>query len=271
MDDLGDMIQIERRMTAVHSVKQVVSAIWALARAQQPLVEQAAAGLSAYLDQVDAVVDALAGAPRPPRGHPAATISVVIGPERPWCGAMPRQVLAQVPREGPIGLVGARLAEAAESDASLQARLAFALPGAVTPEDAEPVARRVAEQLLQRAAPPSVRLFYPAEGGALLRPVMLLGGERERRYGAPSTLSPWSDVLRAAVFEAVTGRLAVVVLEALRSEVRARVVAAEQAKRACDARLAELELRWRVERQEQITAEILEVVSGHRAAQGRQR
>ena len=102
----------------------------------------------------------------------------------------------------------------------------------------------------------------------MLRRAVLLGGARARRYDAPSTLSPWEDVLRAAVFEAVTSRLAVGAVEALRSEVVARVAAADQARTAAERELDELQQAWRVARQEQITSELVELVAGRAALLG---
>lgn len=94
---------------------------------------------------------------------------------------------------------------------------------------------------------------------------MLLGGQRARLVTSPPTLSPWEDVLRAAVFEAVTGRLTVGAVEALRSEVQGRLTAADQARTAAERQLDELKQQWRVARQEQITTELLEIVAGRAA------
>ena len=262
-----DLAALERRMGAVAAVHQVVNAVWALARAQLPLVEAAAADAVAWLTEVEQVVARLAGPPRPPPPN-ARTLSVLLGPERAWCGSLPRELLAQLPSEGELGLVGRRLHELAATDERLSGRVRFKLPGAVSPEDAPGVARAVAEALLAELDVAHVEVFHPVKGGRSLARTVLLGGQRERRHRGPATLSPWDEVMRAAVFEAVTGRLGVAVVEALYSEVYARLAAAEQAKRAAARRLDELKAGWRTARQEQITNELLELVAGRAAMLG---
>lgn len=262
--DDRDLTALERRISAVSAVRQVVDAIWALGRAQLPKVEAASGDVVAYLEEVEAVVARLAGPPAPPPAH-AHTLSVVMGPERAWCGSLPRELLSQLPAHGELGLVGHRLLELAAEDPALRARVRFALPGAVSPEDAAHVARTVAEQLLSQLDAARIELLHPVRGGRTFTRSVLLGGAREPRMAAPATLSPREDALRAAVFEAVTSRLAVGAIEALRSEVAARVAAADQARTAAARELETLQQDWRVARQEQITSELVELVAGRAA------
>lgn len=260
----GDLHDLERRIDAVGAVHHVVQAIWALARAQLPRVEEAAAEASTYLDWVNQIVDRLAGAPRsgPARGW----LCVLMGPERPFCGALARQILLQAPKEGALGLVGSRLAELAALDPALTARIRFSLPGAVSHEEHEAVGQAVAEAVLRHGAGMQVEVLHPRGGGTMLHRVVLLSGEREPAWNPPETYSAYAEVLGAAVAEAVAGRLAIGAIEALRSEVRARVLAADAARRACEARLEELNQDWRVARQDQITNELIEVIAGRAAA-----
>jgi F-type H+-transporting ATPase subunit gamma len=262
--DEKDLSSLERRMDAVAAVRQVVNAIWALARAQLPHVEEASAEVVAYLEQVEAVVSRLAGPPRPPAST-ARSLVVLMGPERAWCGSLPRELLAQLPEDAELGLVGRRLQEVVAEAPPLRARVRFALPGATSPEDATQVALAVAERLLAHLDVAHVELWHPVGGGRRLTRAVLLGRERERRHTSPPTLSPWEEVLRAAVFEVVTSRLAVGAVEALRSEVVARVAAADQARAAAERQLGELQQAWRVARQEQITSELVELVAGRGA------
>lgn len=260
MDGVVDLAAIERRIAAVSSVRQVVSAIWALARAQLPLIEQASAEASAYLQWVDEVVERVAGAPGEGRGGPSLT--VVLGPERPYCGALPRSVAEQLPPEGELGIVGRRLAEALEFDRAVQQRVRFSVSGPATHDDAETVARAVAEEVLALAPGRAVTVLCPRLGARGLQRVTLLGGERSSVGIVPETLSPVAEVLAASVHEAASSWLTVLLMQSLLVEVRARVVAAEAARVACDRQLEEIRGAWRVARQEAITSEILEVVSG---------
>lgn len=265
-EQVFDLRVLERRISAVTAVGQVVHAIWALARAQLPLAEQASADAGAYLDWVDEVVTRLAGAPlaRTTRDR----LYVVLGPERPYCGALPRRVLAQVPADGFIGFVGSRLVESAMRRPGLVARTLFTLPGAVSHDEHDEIAHRIAEAVLFHATRSHVELLYPRGGGSTLCTVVLLAGEREPVRRAPETWSPLPDVLAQAVKESIASRLAVGVAEALLAEVRARIIAAEMARGACDRKLDELREAWRIARQEQITNELIEVVAGRQAALG---
>ncbi len=262
--EAADLRVIERRIGATSEVRKVVHAIWALARAQLPLVEQAVGEASAYLDWVDQVVDRIAGAPQPSR-EKTKTLYVVLGPERPYCGGLPRQILEQLPSEGQLGLVGQRLSEMAELDASIRARTSFRLAGAVAHDEAEEVARRVATAVLEHAGGADVEVLHPRSGSSKLHAAVLLGGTRKPVPNPPDTFSPLEVILDAAVVEAITGRLAVGALEALFAEVRARIAAADSARRACDDKLEELGRALRVVRQEQTTSEMLEVVAGRQA------
>lgn len=261
-----DLGVVERRIAAVAAVGQVVHAIWALARAQLPLAERASADASAYLDWVDEVVERLAGAPVP--WTAGRRLHVVLGPERAYAGALPRRVLAQIPDDGLLGLVGSRLIESAMRRPELESRILFTLPGAVSHDEHDEIAHRIAEAVLFHAGHSHVELLYPRGGGSTLHRVVLLAGERAPVGRAPETWSPLPEVLAYAVRESIASRLAVGVAEALRAEVRARIIAAETARGACDRRLDELHQTWRIARQEQITNELLEVVSGRQAALG---
>jgi hypothetical protein len=267
LDDLRDPRVIERKREAVQAVHQVVHLIWLMAQTQLAEVEQTAADTSHYLDWVDDTVARLAGRVRSPtlgadRAH------VVFGPERGYCGSLARDVIDQIPDEGPVGMVGTNLAEHASRHPELMARVVFQLPGASNVAEHEGVAYAVAAEALRLGADGrAVQILYPPGAGSALKSAIILGGEREVVHLPPETFSPAPVVLDAAVHELVTGRLAVAAIEALRSEVRARLVAADRARQGCERRAEQLLASWRVARQAQITGELLEVVAGHLASQ----
>lgn len=252
--------RLAERLEAIDSVRQVLHALRAIARAQLPRADAAAAEATVYLAWVDEVVERLVGPPRPgPAQGP--TLHVLLGPERGYCGALPRQILAQAPAEGPLALVGRRLAEVAAEDPALLPRTRFVLPGAAGPEELDPAAEELASTILARAGDAPVALLHPIEGGHRLHRVLLLSGPREPARERPETWSPPEVVLRAAVAEALTGRLVLCLAEALRAEVRARLAAAEAAILACDVRREELDQVLRALRRERVTLEVLELAA----------
>ena len=258
-----DIHVLERRIVATQAVRQVVHAIWALGRAQLPLARRAAADATVYLDWTDAVVARLAR--REPRLDVRQTLWVVFGPERAYCGALPRQIAAQIPHSGEVGLVGQRLTEVARAASGLEARVRFLLPGAVAHDEHGEVAERVAAEVLRHARDRDVVVLHPTHGQSQLhRAGLLVGGER-LMTSPVSTLSPLGVVLEQAVRESVAGRLVVASAEALWSEVEARTAAADAARKASDSRLEELGTTLSSAHQEQTTSEILEVVAGRLA------
>ena len=259
-----DQSTIERRIAAVQGVRQIVHAIGALARAQLPLAESATGQATLYLDAVDGILHRLVEAPEDATSRDQ--LLVVVGPERAFCGALAQRILEQVPAAGALGIVGRRLGEAIALDAELKVRVRFEMPGAVSHEDAEIVATHIAQAVLAVGDGRQVDVLHPTSGRSdLHRSVLLRKSHQPLRRSLPETYSPLDTVIRAALREAMTGRLALAVSEAHRSEISARVLAAEQMTKACDDKLERLRQDWRVARQEQITNELLEVVAGSRA------
>jgi hypothetical protein len=261
-----DLHAAERALDAVTAIRQVVQAVWTLARAQQPRVEAAVGEASAYLGWVEELVARFAGDPS--EEAPGSALWVVVGPERPFCGGLARQLLEQVPWQGSLLLVGRRLADAVPTVGPLHSRIVSSLPAAAGPEDIDHCARRVAATLLELDHAGPVGMLHPAEGGTdLQRAPLLAAGPRKPRL-APETYSPPETVLAAAIHEALSGRLVVGLAEGLRTEVRARLLAADAARQGCDRKLETLRQQWRVLRQEAITSELLELFSGRLAELG---
>jgi F0F1-type ATP synthase gamma subunit len=262
LDD-RDLDAIERRIAAASAVRQAVHAFWALARAQLPHAEQAARNVAAYHLWTDDVVERLSGTVKP-RDQPAKLL-VVFGPERPFCGGLPAHVLAALPDEGDVGLVGRRLADVVKRDPRVADRVRFALPAATVVGDQHVVARAVARASFEVCPSGDVELVYPRAGERTLVRAHFIAATREEPPEPPETFSPPEVVRNAALVEANAVLLAVATLETLHAEVRARVIAAETAKSACDRRLETLGEARRGARRDLITRELLEIVAGAEA------
>ncbi|MBX3232524.1 MAG: F0F1 ATP synthase subunit gamma [Labilithrix sp.] len=264
MIDVGtnDVNAVERSIRAVTAIRQVVHAIWAVSRAQLPLVEQAASAAATYQRWVDETVERLAGPPQALEA--AATLSVVFGPERPYSSALARRIIEAMPA-GDLGIVGERLAEAVRQIPELDARVRFRSPGSVTHDDLHDVALAVARAVLQHGRDSAVVIVHVVDDDARLAVVPLLTA-REPVDRPPETFSALGDVVATAITEATKGRLAVAAAETLRAELRARIAAADAARRACDDRRAELDRLLQSGRRETITRELLEIVAGREAS-----
>jgi hypothetical protein len=255
-----ELEQIESALRATSAVRSVVQAVWALSRAQLPRVEEAVARSTTYLDWVDALVDRVAGPPRP--AVLERSLTVLLGPERGFCGTLARSVLASAPPRGPLGLVGGRLAEVARREPAVAGRVRFTLDGPSSVDELGAVSRALAAAVLEHGADAPVDLAFPRGAGKGMHRAVLLAGEREAKRPTFEHYSPLRTVLAAAVREGVTGRLRIALAESLLAETRARVTAAERAKRAADDREAELRSALRVQQQEQITRELVELTAG---------
>lgn len=262
MAEPTDVTALERSMRAVRAIKQVVHAIWALSRAQLPLVEQATTAAATYQRWVDATVERLAGAPLAIETE--RRLTVVFGPERPYSSALARRIVEAIP-EGDLGIVGERLAEIVRQFRSIDERVRFRCAGSVAHDDLHDVALSVARAILEHGRGAQVVVMHPTGDGPKTSAIPLIVA-RELVDRPPETFSRLERVVEAAVVEAMTGRLAVAAAEALRAELRARIAAADAARRACEERLAELEGIWHLGRRETITRELLEIAAGREAA-----
>jgi hypothetical protein len=189
-----------------------------------------------------------------------------MGPERAYCGGLPRALVGLMPEDGPLGLVGSRLVETSQQYPAVWSRVVFTERGATSHDEHEEVGHDVAVALLKHSGSRQVELHFPSRDGQSLTRVVLLAGARSPAPVPPDTYGSLGDVLDAAVAEAMSSRLAVGVAEAMRAEVIARIAAAERARAACERKLDELTLSWRAARQQQITSELMEVVVGSQVA-----
>lgn len=254
-----DAAQAEAHLRAVSAVGRAVEAILALSTAQLPRVEEMAAEGSAYLDRVDRLVTKLAGPPVARALDVETSLTVVVGPERPWCGALTARVLAEVPLHGELGLVGAQLI--ASRPDGWSPRVRFARPGAADPAELPTVTHDVAAAILAAAGDRQVELLYPVGPRGRVERAVLLPGARAPAEALPETWSPVEEVLAAAVTEAAIGRVEVALAETLRAEVEARVARSRAASQACRNRSEELTDLLRVLRQEEVTREVCELAS----------
>jgi F0F1-type ATP synthase gamma subunit len=260
MRERREQSAIEGSLRAVRAVGGVVQALWAVARAQLPRVEEAVAETTGYLDELDRLVDRIAG-PRQPVPE-ARSLTVLLGPDRAFCGPLAHRLLAARPAEGPLGLVGTQLAERAAELPDVAPRVRFRVAGPSGVDEIDAVARALATALLEAAADAPVELLRLAPDGEGVRRQVLLGPRDAPDQGAFHLLSPAERVLEAALHDAVSGRVRIAVAEALRTEVRARIEVAERARRAIDDRRDRLELDLRLLRDERITTEIVELQAG---------
>jgi F-type H+-transporting ATPase subunit gamma len=262
--------QLAGRLAGLREVRAILSAMKNVA-----LMElRALAGLLEHQRRAMATIERAAAdflcfhAP-PGEAAPAATVCIVIGSERGFCGefneALEAEARAVRARGERLVAVGARLADRL-ADRLEEADGGGLLSGANVAEELSAVLQRVAAELerVQRAAPPGplhVKAVYqnPDGSGPLTRTIAPLPlperPPRPRAYAPRLTLAPpefFAGLLEQALLMSLQEAFSV----SLIAENRRRLEQMEGALRRLDEITANLARRLNASRQEEITQEI---------------
>lgn len=258
--------QLAAKLEGYREVRSILSAMKNIAlmelRALAGLVENQRRAMSTI---ERAAADFLAFYPLPAGPAPAATVCVVIGSERGFCGefneALEAEARAVQARGERLLAVGARLAERLEATDP-----GTVLAGANVAEELPAVLEQVAARLvgIQREAPPgplAVKAVYqnPDGSGPVTRVVAPLPLADEpppaRGYPPRLTLDPpefFAELLEQALLLALQEAFSV----SLIAENRRRLEHMEGALKRLDDIVARLAQRMNASRQEEITQEI---------------
>jgi len=279
--------ELKRRLHGAGELASLVRSLKLLSAASLHQYERALAGLDESVRVLESgLAIVLRHLPLPDPGpEPGLTAGVVLGSDHGMCGAYHEHLAAFVAAgRAPVPLlaVGARLA-AALADAGVQVdveRPGLASLGALAP-GVQDLLLRLEEWRQAGLAERLVVIHQRPEPGGSCKPVQTqllpvdLGWLRElaeRPWPGPTL--PWCPqppeillpiLLRQHLFLALYRAQA----EALASENTARLSAMQAAERNLDERRAELTREYHRQRQQAVTEEILDVVSGYEASQGR--
>jgi len=258
--------QLAAKLEGFREVRSILSAMKNIAlmelRALAGMVESQRRAMASI---ERAAADFLAFYPLPAGPAPVATVSVVIGSERGFCGefneALEAEARAASARGEHLLAVGARLAERLEAD-----DLQTVLSGANVAEELSAVLEQLAARLVavQREAPPgplAVKAVYhnPDGSGPVTRVIapLPLPDRPARAQGFPPrlTLAPpefFAALLEQALLLALQEAFSV----SLIAENRRRLEHMEGALKRLDDITARLARRMNASRQEEITQEI---------------
>jgi F-type H+-transporting ATPase subunit gamma len=277
------LAEVQARLQTLHELQEIVGAMRAIAAARVQEAQVALDGTRAYAQAIgEAIARALPLLPEPPAPGGAATGAarglVLFMAEHGFTGAFNDQ-LADAARGAMVGgealfVVGSR-GRAVIEERGLAPAWATAMAihaGAVTD-----TARRVADALYRRferggLAAVEVLYFRGLGGGRrTLERQSLLPVDLGRFRLPRSTLPPLTNLaprvlIGALLGEYVFAQLAHAAMESFASENGARLAAMQSAREKLDERLTDLQALERRLRQEQITGELLEIVTGAAAA-----
>jgi F-type H+-transporting ATPase subunit gamma len=270
---------VQTRLQTLHELQEIVSAMRAMAAVRVQEAQVALDGTRAYAQVIgDAIAEALPLLPESPApgiiAKDAARGLVLFMAEHGFTGAFNDELMDAARRALSGGealfVVGSRgrviieergLTPAWATDMAIHA-------GAVTD-----TARRIAGalyHLFERGSLAAVEILYFRDQGggrrALIRQSLL--PVDLKRYGTPRAAVPPLTNLAPQVLigglmgEYVFAQLAHAAMESFASENSARLAAMQSAREKLDERLMELQSQERRLRQEQITGELLEFVTG---------
>ncbi|HVZ02167.1 MAG TPA: FoF1 ATP synthase subunit gamma [Dongiaceae bacterium] len=272
------LAQVGQRIATVRQLGTVVSAMRGIAAAR---AQQSRTRLPAMRAYAETVLRAIASARRLEPGPPASAADrpsgkpalIILGAEQGFAGAFPEQVLAAAADEFAhmhVLLVGNRTAAlAAERD--LEPAWTTALPSGPTmlASAANVVLDALYEYLSDAGAVP-VAILYPVwkTGGGVgiirrdLLPLDPAALSPDGSGQPPLTNLPPADLVARLLQEYVFTQIYEGAIEAFTAENEARAATMAAAKENIDDKLAALEREQRLTRQEEITAEVVELAAG---------
>jgi F-type H+-transporting ATPase subunit gamma len=278
--------EIRARIASLSELADVVSAMRSLAAVRVQQARATLPGIRTYTEVVDAaLVDALSLVPPAPIVQSAkeargAALVVVLASEHGFVGAFNERVLDRAATE--IGRPRDQLLVVGSRGAALAAErrmpIAWRCPMATRSDGVLETARRVAQEVYARVAEGDlarVAIVYARSGsGAGSEPVTteLLPFDptprlARARPGGPRPLTnlPPRALLDKLVDELVLAELTRAATESFASENGARLATMEAAHENIESKLAELSAEERQRRQDEITTELLDVVTGAEA------
>lgn len=279
------LADVTARIEGIGQLGAVVNAMRVIASARAQAARGALVAVHTYAATVgEAISRALADTPPPPpspRRRSARLALVVFVAEQGFAGAFSERVLEAANSElanSLVFLIGARGA------ALVAERRIVAHWQTVMPAQPQGVAR-LADRLLTAIEAPIAAgeidrvvvvfsAWRPSEGVHVARrrlfPFDLDTLTPSTRMAAPLMNLPPDALLRDLAFDFLHAQLCDVALNAFAAENEARVETMAAARREIDRQLDELRARQRLVRQDEITAEIIELAAGETASRARE-
>ncbi|MGB8273802.1 MAG: FoF1 ATP synthase subunit gamma [Alphaproteobacteria bacterium] len=284
---MARLIEIQARIGSIEELLEIVGAMRSLAAVRVQQGQSALSGIREYTDVVGhaiartvAEMGSVAG---PARGEPRARSILVFCSEHGFVGGFNERLLDRAAElaknRGHLCVVGGRGALLAEEKGI---KPLWTVPMATHAGGVLETARRTATELFRRIGrgeSDSVAMIYARyeSGGrssVVVEPVLPLdlSAFGDQRTGpAPLHNLPLEELLEKLAGEFVLAELARAAMESFASENGARLRAMESAHDNIEEKLGDLRQAERRLRQEESTAELLDVVTGAEALLGRSR
>lgn len=275
--DVEQLPRLKARIESLQDLRDLIRAIRALAASHVREAQSALVGIRRYVDVVeDAIADAAGLLPeidaRSPADEPsAAGVLIVVCSEHGFTGAfnelLLQRALAELKQGQRLGIIGRRGSMLAEER---EISVAWSFPMATHVGGVPGVTRRVAEQIMGASTADIVfggyrmggRFDVEAKEILPLDPALFLGSKRRNR--PLHHLGP-DKLLQKLTGEHLFAEITRAVMESLTSENGARLRVMEAADHNMEDKLGGLRRQEQSLRQESITSELLDVVTGAEA------
>ncbi len=276
---MTDLARLEARLARLRELREVIRAMRGLASARLQEARAAESGVRRFAATVARAFEDVAAAADTAEiafGRPStAPVLLVLTAEHGFVGGFAGELARHLER---CRLPGERVAVVGQRGAAriaeLHSGLLWQMPAASHTSGVVTVARRAAARLGEVSR---LRLLYavPARGGwqPVCRTVLppRLRPRAGRRTAPPLSHLPPPLLLRALVPELLFADIVLAMIETFASENAARLRAMERAERNIGERIDRLRQDTNRLRQESITTELLDVVTGAEAVMGRDR
>lgn len=266
--------QVRARIDTAEELSDIVGAVRAIAAVRVQRAAEAMDGVRRYADTIAGglaqAIALLGRVPESPPPSPGRRL-ILFAAQHGFAGGLNDAVLGRGAREqvDALVVVGDR-AQRAAAERGLD--VTTWVPMATSLDMVEVTVRRLADMLAEPGPGHTDVLYVPLTGGDRLAPrletvtpVALGGFRRETEERPLHYLEPATLVGRLAG-EHVVAVLARAAVESFASENRARLRATDQAYRSIDNKLGELRALERQLRQDEITTELLDIITGVEAA-----
>ncbi len=274
------LAELESRISSVHELHEIVSAMRGLAAMRIQEAERSLASTRAYADIVRASLSrAISLLPETSRistrSSRAPTGIILFGAEHGLAGDFNNRMIRGIRKNGPslLFVVGTRGAIACRERGL---SVAWSCPMATHVSTVTTTARRISEELYRRFSRGEVSgvgiVVARFDGGTRstvrLRTLLPVDLPPEKvRTGLPPLVNlPPMDLVERMLEEYFFARLAHAAMESFASENAARLATMQAARRNVEEKLDDLRMAARAVRQEEITAELLDIVTGAEAA-----
>lgn len=273
--DVGARIEGVRQLGAVvNAMRGIAAARARQARTELGAVDSYAATISRAIGQARDMIGGRAEAPAPPSARAAVVVFLA---EQGFAGAFSERVLDHMGASvgtAEIFLVGTRGASVA-AERGLTAKGMFAMPARSSGIPA--LANRIADSLYARIATGSLArlevVFGDREAGGetviqrrALFPLDTQLFPKSTGTCCPITYLPHATLLEELAADFVHAQLCEAALHAFAAENEARMEAMSAASSQIERQLSALQATQRIVRQEEITAEIIELAAGQEAS-----